>query len=179
MQSKCRCCPPSSRRSVPAWRIKRVARFSRQQGCADRCYTRSKRNASPTKLIKPPAFEYDSTTRPPTRRYPTPPPSWQHCPRVPESLRQRFVDFPRWALTVGTSCASLPALIFLTYPEREQLLRQRAADVTVYTHAPFCASQQTPEAPESRPTQVRTKIPYAYNGVRLRAQTMGYQDKEV
>lgn len=45
--------PPSSRRSVPAWRIKRVARFSRQQGCADRCYTRSKRNASRQSLSNP------------------------------------------------------------------------------------------------------------------------------
>lgn len=34
-------------------------------------------------------------------RYPAPPPSWQHCPRVPESLRQRFVDFPRWTLDLA------------------------------------------------------------------------------
>lgn len=34
----------------------------------------------------------------------------------------------------------------LRCPERDQLSRQRGADVTVYTHAPFGASRQTPEA---------------------------------
>lgn len=154
MQPKCRCCPPLIPPFRPGLADQTGSPVLSTAGMCGPLLHKVQAERLPDKAYQTPAFEYDSTTRPPTHRDPTPPPSWQHCPRVPESLRQRFVDFPRWALTVGTSCASLPALIFLTYPEREQLLRQRAADVTVYTHAPFCASQQTPEAPESRPTQV-------------------------
>lgn len=95
---------PPIRPSVPAWRIKRLARSP--AGMYGRAAVTQGPSGTPPRQsvnIKPP---HSSTTPPlpsppPAHRYPAPPPSWQHCPRVPESLRRTFVDFPCWTLDLA------------------------------------------------------------------------------
>lgn len=136
-QSKCRCFPPN-----PPFRPGLADQTGSPLASRD---VRAAVTQGPSETPPGKAFEYDSTTPESSSGPPVPRPTavvaaLSPRPRVPAS---NIGGFP--VLDPG-SCASLPALIFLTCPERDQLLRQRGADVTVYTHAPFGASRQTPGA---------------------------------